>query len=402
MANFATAGTADAAGFTDGEIWEVVVQDELLLVRAAGVGIKFLRVVAGAERDERNGLRFAPGEQRRAVRAWQNADFAGNRADLFKITTVEALAAFEDQFANGFLLDVVEGVVDDERGDLLGAVFGDKLFTNFVLDGVAGGFAVELARQQQRGDETVTGEGFRIRENFVGDDLERDFALLLADFRDEFLLRGDDRLNGFLGELQRGAEVGFGNFLGRAFIHDDVFFVADIDEVEIALGLLGVSRVRNELAADATDARRAQRAGPRNVGNHQRGARADDAQNIGIVLAIRAEEHGLDLNFVIPALRKERANRTVGKAAGEDFLFRRTAFAFEVAAGEFTGSGRLFAVVHGEREEVLAFLGLGRGHGGNNNDGFAHLDGHGAVGLLGQFAGFNDDLFVAQLSGDFL
>ena len=402
MADFAAAGPADAAGFADGEIREVVMEDELLLVRAASVGIKFLRVVAGAERDERNGLRFAAGKQRGTVGAREEAHFAGDGADLFKITTIEALAALEDKLADGFLLDVVEGVVNDDLGDLLGAVFGDELFTDFVLDGVAGGFAVELAGQEQRGNETVAGESFCIGENFVGDDLERDFALLLANFRDEFLLRGDDRLDGFLGELQRGAEVGFGDFLGRAFIHDDVFFVTNIDEVEIALGLLSVRGVRDKLAADATDAGRAQRASPRNVGNHQRGARADDAQNIGVVLAVRAEEHGLDLHLVIPALRKERADRTVGEAAGEDFLFRRPAFALKIAAGKLACGSGLLAVVNGEREEVLAFLGLGRGHGGHDDDGIAHLDGHGAVGLLGQFAGFNDDLFVADGGGDFL
>ena len=114
------------------------------------------------------------------------------------------------------------------------------------------------------------------------------------------------------------------------------------------------------------------------------------------------KQHGLDLDFVVPALRKERTDRTVGETAGEDFLFGRTAFALEVAAGEFAGRGRFFAVVHGEREEVLAFLGLGGGHGGHDDDGFAELDGDGAVGLLGQFAGFNGDLFVADGGGDFL
>jgi hypothetical protein len=114
------------------------------------------------------------------------------------------------------------------------------------------------------------------------------------------------------------------------------------------------------------------------------------------------KEHGLDLHFVIPALRKERADGAVGEAAGENFLFGGAAFALEVAAGEFAGCGRFFAVIHGQREEVLAFLGLGRGHGGHDDDGFAHLDGHGAVGLLGQFAGFNGDLLVADGGGDFL
>ena len=401
MADFAAAGTADAAGFADGEIREVVVQDEFLLRFAAGVGIKFLRVVAGAERGERDRLRFAAGKKRGTVGARENADFAGNRTNLLKIPAVQALAAFENQFADGFFLDVIKRVVDDKLRDFFRAEFFNELGADFVLNRLAGVFAVELAGREQRGDETVAGERLGFGQNFVGDNFQRDRALGLADFRGEFFLRGDHRLDDFLRVFQRGVEVGFGNFLGRAFIHDDVFFVADVDEIEIALGLFGMRGVRDEFAADAADARRAERPGPRNVGNHQRRARADDAQNIGIVFAVRAQEHGLDLDFVIPALRKERADRTVGEAAGENFLFGRPAFALEVAAGEFAGGGRFFAVVHGEREEVLAFLGLGRGHGGHDDDGFAHLDGDGAVGLLGQFAGFDDDLLVARLGGDF-
>ena len=111
--------------------------------------------------------------------------------------------------------------------------------------------------------------------------------------------------------------------------------------------------------------------------------------------------HGLDLHFVIPALGKERADRAVGEAAGENFLFGRTAFALEVTAGEFSGGGGLFAVINGQREKILAGLGLGRGDGGHDDDGFAELDGDGAVGLFGELAGFNDDLLVAQLGGYF-
>ena len=101
---------------------------------AAGVGIKFLRVVAGAERGERDGLRFAAGEQRRTVRARENAHFAGDRTDLVKIAAVEALAAFEDQFADGFLLDVIKRVVDDEWRDFFRAEFLNELGADFVLE----------------------------------------------------------------------------------------------------------------------------------------------------------------------------------------------------------------------------------------------------------------------------
>jgi hypothetical protein len=39
----------------------------------------------------------------------------------------------------------------------------------------------------------------------------------------------------------------------------------------------------------------------------------------------------LDLDFVVPALGKERPDRPVNEPAGEDFLFVK-AFTFEVAA----------------------------------------------------------------------
>ena len=48
-------------------------------------------------------------------------------------------------------------------------------------------------------------------------------------------------------------------------------------------------------------------------------------------------------------------------------------------------------------EELLSFLGLGGGDGGDDDDRLAHLHGDGAVGLLGELAGFNGDLFVAHL-----
>ena len=134
VADFAPARTADAAGFADGEIREVVVQDEFLLALAAGVGIEFLRVFAGAERGERDGLRFAAAEERRAVRARQDADFAGDRANDVKAAAIQALAAVQDQAADGFLLDVIERVLDDEVGDFFRAEFFDELRADFVLD----------------------------------------------------------------------------------------------------------------------------------------------------------------------------------------------------------------------------------------------------------------------------
>ena len=145
------------------------------------------------------------------------------------------------------------------------------------------------------------------------------------------------------------------------------------------------------LPVDAADAQRAQRAVPGNVADGQGGGGADDGEDVGIVFAVGAQEDALHLDFVEPAFGEKRADGAVGQAAGEDFLFGGAAFALEIAAGEFAGGGGLFAVIHGQGEEILAGFGLDGGHGGDQDDGFAQLDGDGAVGLFGQFAGFDDE-----------
>src|SRR5208283_5374788 len=89
VADFSAAGSADAAGFPDRKIREVVVQNEFLFGLAAGVGIKFLGVVAGAERRERDGLGFAPGKNGRAVSARKDSHLTGNRSHHVESAAVE-------------------------------------------------------------------------------------------------------------------------------------------------------------------------------------------------------------------------------------------------------------------------------------------------------------------------
>ncbi len=108
---------------------------------AAGIGVEFLRVFAGAQGGQRDGLGFAAAEHGRAVGARQNAHFAGNRADRVEVAAVQALALVHDQAADGFLLDVIEGVLEHEIGDFLRAEFFDELLADFVGDGGDGGFA---------------------------------------------------------------------------------------------------------------------------------------------------------------------------------------------------------------------------------------------------------------------
>ncbi len=82
--------------------------------------------------------------------------------------------------------------------------------------------------------------------------------------------------------------------------------------------------------------------------------------------------------------------------ARENFLFGRTAFTLEITPGEFACRRRFLAVIDREREEVQFVAGRATGHGRHDDDGLAEGDDGGAVRLLGQFAGFDDEFFVAN------
>ncbi len=92
----------------------------------------------------------------------------------------------------------------------------------------------------------------------------------------------------------------------------------------------------------------------RNIGNGQRGGRADDAEHRGILFGIGREHHGDDLGFVHEAFGEQRTDGPVDQAAGENFFFRGTAFAFDEAAGNLAGGIGVLTVIDREREESLA------------------------------------------------
>ncbi len=227
-----------------------------------------------------------------------------------------------------------------------------------------------------------------------------DGALRLAGFGGEFLLKGDERRTWVLGEFEGLDEFLLGQFLRLALDHDDLGFRADIDDVEVALFALCVGGIDDKLAIDPANAHGANGAGKRDVGDHQRGGSAVDGEDVGIVLPIGAQHRGDDLGIVEVALREERPQRAVRHAGGEDFLLAGTAFALEVAAGDFADGRGFLAVIDREREEILAGLDLGGGDGGDDDNGIAGANGDCAIGETGKFAGFDGDFIGADVARD--
>jgi hypothetical protein len=183
--------------------------------------------------------------------------------------------------------------------------------------------------------------------------------------------------------------------------HQHGGFGAGDDEVELAVLELAQGRAQHVLAVDVTDAGGADRAVERHAGNRQRSGGADHRRDVGIDFRVQRHHRGDDLDFVVEAIREQRADRTVDQAGGQRLLFGGTPFALEEAAGDTAGSVGLFLVIDGQREEILTGLGILGGDNGHQHHRFFHRNQHGAAGLAGNFAGFDGDLMVPVGEGLF-
>src|SRR3546814_16104560 len=92
---------------------------------------------------------------------------------------------------------------------------------------------------------------------------------------------------------------------------------------------------------------------------------SSDLEDVGLVVAVIAQDLGNDVDFVVETFGEQRTDRTIGQTRNQGFLFGRAAFALEEAAGDAARARIFFLIMDGKREEVLPFLdrlgsGLGR------------------------------------------
>ena len=210
----------------------------------------------------------------------------------------------------------------------------------------------------------------------------------LAGFLDQIVDQADRSLLLLVAEHDGAEHHFFGQLVGFRFDHQHGGLGAGDDEVQLRRRELGLGRVEHVLAVDVADARGADRAVERNAGQRERRRRADHRRNVGIDLGIDRHHRRDDLDLVVEAIGKQRPDRAVDEPAGQRLLLRRTAFALEEAAGDLARGVGLLLVVDGQREEVLAGLGLATGDRGDQHDGVVEAGHDGAAGLARDFAGF--------------
>ena len=191
-------------------------------------------------------------------------------------------------------------------------------------------------------------------------------------------------------------------FLGFGLDHQHGVGGAGDDQVELGFRHLVDMRVEHVFAVDVADAGAADRAHEGHARQRQRGRGGDDRQDVRIVLEVVLDDGDDDLRVVLVAVGKERADRAVDQAGNQRFLLARTAFALEIAARDLAGGVGLFLVVDGQREEVEAGLRLLHRNDGGEHDGLAVGGEHGAVGLAGDLAGFEDERTAAPFDFHFV
>ena len=188
--------------------------------------------------------------------------------------------------------------------------------------------------------------------------------------------------------------------LGLRLNHQHGVGGAGDDQFELGINHFVERRVEHVFVIHEADARGADRALERGAGKRQRGGRGHHRQDVGIVLHVVREHGDDDLGLVAPAVGEQRTDRAVDQAGNQRFLFGRTAFALEIAAGNAACGVGFFLIVDGERKEIDAFARrLGRDDGGEH-DGLAVGGHHGAVGLAGDLAGFKFERTPAPVDLD--
>ena len=209
-------------------------------------------------------------------------------------------------------------------------------------------------------------------------------------------------LAGLLAETQGRNKVLFCDLLSATFVHHHIGFVADINEIKIALFALRMGGVGDEFAIDTPHSNRTQRSRPWDVTDGQRDRGTQNTHDIRIVFTIRTEKECLNLNLIEPTFWKQRTDGAIGQATSENFFFTWASFALEIAAGDLARCRCFFAIINGQGEEFLAGPCFRSCDSRNKNDGFTHLNGHRAICLARHFSGFEDDFLTGNLNRSFV
>ncbi len=350
-----------------------------------------LLVLAGPQGRHRQCLSFAASKQRRAMGARQYPDLGGNRPHRSGVAAVDPAPAVEHGAAHDLLFEVLEQLERQAALDFVGEQLGHPRLGR--VEPVAAVLLALLAvgGVDQRTDFIAQSGLDRADFGRGGRQGPRVAGAQFGELDD----RLDHRLERAMAEGHRTQHDFFGEFARLGLDHQHALAGAGDDEIELRAGELGRNRVQHIFAVDIADPCAGDRSEKRNARDRQGRRSANHRHDIGIVFKVVAQYRADDLGLIAEPGSEQRAQRPVNQPRDQSFLFRRTAFALEEAAGDLAGGKGLFLVIDGQREKVLAGLcGLHRDSGAQHGR-LAISGEHRAVGLAGELAGLQGEAAAA-------
>ncbi len=200
-------------------------------------------------------------------------------------------------------------------------------------------------------------------------------------------------------ELDGGDHVLFGHFVGLAFDHHDRVLGCGNQKLTVAVLLLLVGRVRDQLPVDPRNTHASDRPCPWDGTDVNRRRCADHRQDVGLIDRVRAHDGCNHLCLGHVAIGKERAARAVDQPRGKHLVVAKLALALEEAPRDLARCIGLFDIVDRQREERLPGPRLFRPTHSDQNHGLATAHQHRAGRLLCNAARLDGDLFVTNLNG---
>ncbi len=203
-----------------------------------------------------------------------------------------------------------------------------------------------------------------------------------------------------MGEIERIHHHRFRNLAGARLDHDDRFLGTNHRQVQAAVLQLADLGVHHEAVFHVSHPHRTHGVEERDGGAVQGGGGPGDAQDVRVVFPVRGQHHGDHLGFAHEPLGKEGTQRPVDHPGGQDLLFGRAPLALEEAAGDLPRGVVVLAIIDGQWEEPLPFLGLLERARRRQDHGVTVPDIGGAVGLLGDLAHFDRQFLPADFGGN--
>ncbi len=281
MADLAPARAAHAARLADRVGREVVVQHEVLAALALQ-RVDDLLVLPGAQRRDAQRLGLAAGEQRRAVRARQDADLGHDRAHRLGVAAVDAHAGVQDGVADDVGLEVLEHALGLVGVQALSASSAIAAFLAApTLSWRACLTPPDTPRPSARGPARPAGCAARQLRRRLGQ-RPRLLGRVLGQLDD----RLDHRLELRVAELDRAEHDLLGQLVRLALHHQHALGGAGDDQVELEALHLLQRRVQHVGALDEADPGGRHRAEERDAGQGQRGRAADQRDDVRVVLHV--------------------------------------------------------------------------------------------------------------------